>query len=103
MIRTAKNGCSSDISFKGKKVYYDWEHGIPFSSLGTKLDKTAFLKNLVDENNLEAVENMLVDWDLYENGWHVVYPKGGYKHRQLFYYLRQFGRQTRPEELEYFK
>jgi len=102
MIRTAKNGCSSDISFKGKKVYYDWEHGIPFSSLGTKLDKTAFLKNLVDENNLEAVENMLADWDLHENGWHVIYPDGGYKNQQLFLYLSQYGRQTRPEALDYF-
>jgi hypothetical protein len=102
MIRTAKNGCSSDIFFKGKKVYYDWEHGIPFSSLGTKLDKTAFLKNLVDENNLEAVENMLADWDLHENGWHVIYPDGGYKNQQLFLYLSQIGRQTRPEALDYF-
>ena len=102
MIRAAKNGCSSDISFKGKKVYYDWEHGISFGYLGTKLDKTAFLKNLVNENNLEAVENMLVDWDLYENGWHVIYPDGGYKNQHLFYYLRQFGRQTRPEALDYF-
>jgi hypothetical protein len=102
MICTAKNGCSSDITFQGKKVYFDWDYGIPFSSLGKKLDKTEFLKNLVDNNNLPAVEAMLADWELYENGWHVVYPKGGYKHPQLFYYLRQYGTASEPKELDYF-
>ena len=103
MIRSAKNGCASDITFQGKKVYFDWDYGIPLSSLGTKLDKTVFLKNLVNDNNLESVENMLADWHLYENGWHVIYPDGGYKNKQLFYYLCQLGIQTRPEALAYFK
>ncbi|RZD41391.1 MAG: hypothetical protein CXT73_05060, partial [Methanobacteriota archaeon] len=73
------------------------------SSLGTKLNKTVFLKNLVDDNNLQSVENMLADWYLYENGWHVIYPDGGYKNKQLFYYLSQLGIQTRPKALAYFK
>lgn len=108
MIRAAKNGCASDITFQGKKVYHDWDYGIPFSSLGTKLNKTVFLKNLVDDTYLsitvlQSVENMLADWYLYENGWHVIYPDGGYKNKQLFYYLSQLGRQTRPEALAYFK
>ena len=67
-----------------------------------KLNNAEFLKNVVDNDNLQAVEAMLADWELYENGWHVVYPKGGYKHPQLFYYLRQFGTPTRPEALAYF-
>ena len=46
MIRTAKNGCGSDITFQGKKVYFDWDYGIPFSSLGKKLNKAEFLKNV---------------------------------------------------------
>jgi hypothetical protein len=102
MIRAAKNGCSSDITFQDKKVYFNWSSGIPFTSLGAKLDKTTFLKNLVANENLQAVEDMLADWFLYENGWHVAYPDEGYKRPQLFYYLRQFGRQTRPKALEYF-
>lgn len=46
----------------------------------------------------------MVDWVLYENGWHVTY-NNGYKNEHLFYYLTQmygYGR-LRPEELEYFK
>ena len=103
MIRAAKNGCSSDITFKGKKVYFDWEHGIPYSSLGAKLDKTEFLKTLIDESNLKEVENLMIDWDLYENGWHVVYGQG-YKNEHLFYYLTQISNwgSYRPKELEYF-
>ena len=48
MIRAALNGCNGEITFQGKKVYYtsDFQPLIPFSSLGGKLDKTTFLKNL---------------------------------------------------------
>ena len=105
MLRAAKNGCSSEIRFKGKKVYHDWDRGnIPKSSLGNKLDKTAFLKTKVGECNLAAVEKLMIDWYLYENGWHVPYGNG-YKNEHLFYYLTQmhgYGRH-RPKELEYFK
>ena len=47
MIRAELNGCNGEITFQGKKVYFDWSSGIPFTSLGAKLDKTTFLKNLV--------------------------------------------------------
>ena len=107
MIRAAKNGCSSDITFKGKKVYHNWDSSkIPKSSLGEKLDKTGFLKeNLVDESHLPAIENLMVDWYLYENGWLVVCSDEGYKNKHLFYYLQQMGNwgSYRPKELEYFK
>ena len=102
MIRAALNGCNGEITFQGKKVYFDWSSGIPFTSLGKKLDKTTFLKTVVANENLQAVEDMLADWILYENGWHVGYPEEGYKSPKLFYYLRQFGTQTRPKALEYF-
>lgn len=103
MIRAALNGCNGEITFQGKKVYLtsDFQPLIPFSSLGEKLDKTTFLKNLVANQNLRAVEDMLADWDLYENGWHVVCPDEGYKNAKLVRYLEQF-HYSRPVALDYF-
>jgi hypothetical protein len=107
MIRAAKNGCSSEITFNGKKVYHEWDSSkIPKSHLGKKLDKAELLKyHLVDESHLQAIETLMVDWELYENGWYVAYPDGGYKNKHLFYYLQQMGNygSFRPTELEYFK
>ena len=108
MIRAAKNGCSSEITFKGKKVYHDWESSrIPNSHLGKKLDKVNFLKPMIPDctqTKLEAVEKLMIDWELYENGWYVAYPDGGYKNKHLFYYLQQMGGYggNRPKELKYF-
>jgi len=106
MIRAAKNGCASEITFKGKKVYYDRDDSeIPKSYLGEKLDKTSFLKEiLIDESQLPDIEKLMVDWVLYENGWYLLYDDG-YKNQHLFYYLTQIGRygHYRPKELEYFK
>ena len=106
MIRAAKNGCSSEITFKGRKVYHDWDNSkIPKSYLGEKLDKTGFLKEiLIDESHLPDIEKLMIDWVLYENGWHVPY-NDGYKNKHLFYYLTQmhgYGK-YRPKELKYFK
>ena len=105
MLRAAKNGCSSDIKFTGKKVYHEWFCGINKSYLGEKLNKNEFLKNLVDEKNLESVENLMIDWVLYENGWLVELHGDDYKNKHLFYYLQQMGDygRYRPKELEYFK
>jgi hypothetical protein len=52
---------------------------------------------------LKAVENLMIDWHLYENGWHVHY-ENCYKNKHLFYYLQQMGGYGghRPKELEYF-
>ena len=104
MIRAALNGCNDEITFQGKKVYHTYSSGIPFTSLGKKLDKTTFLKTVVANENLQAVEDMLADWILYENGWHVGYPEEGYKSPELFYYLCQIGSSGfhRPKALEYF-
>jgi hypothetical protein len=109
MLRAAKNGCSSHITFKHpngtQKVYHDWDNGVSMSSLGKKLDKTAFLKTKVDECNLESVEKLMEDWYLYENGWYVICSEYGYKNKHLFYYLCQMGDygSHMPKELEYFK
>ena len=104
MIRAAKNGCSSEITFKGRKVYHDWDRGVPKSTLGAKQNKTEFITKIVDDANLEAVEKLMVDWHLYENGWYIPYGNG-YKNKHLFYYLQQmhgYGR-YRPKELNFFK
>ena len=105
MIRAAKNGCSSEITFKGRKVYHDWENGDTHKSqLGMKLCTIKWIENNVtDKSKLNKVMDLFCDWQLYENGWHVVYPDGGYKNKHLFYYLQQmsgYGR-IRPEELDY--
>ena len=48
MIRAAKNGCAEEITFKGRKVYHNWnQSNIPKSYLGEKLNKTEFLKELI--------------------------------------------------------
>tara|TARA_B100000795_G_C22717718_1_gene406165 strand:- start:574 stop:963 length:390 start_codon:yes stop_codon:yes gene_type:complete len=105
MIRNAKNGCNTEVKFRGKKVYYTWEvwdTGIAFSMLGNELDTEDFVKNqITDESYLGSVQNLLVDWKLYENGWLV----DKYQNQHLFYYLCQMGNygRYRPKELEYFK
>ena len=103
MIRSARNGCSSEINFHGKKIYHDWDHGIPISSLGIKLCKIKWIENKVtDESKLNKVIHLFIDWELYENGWYIPYGDG-YKNKHLFYYLQQMGDYGghRPEALEY--
>ena len=100
MIRAAKNGRGGKITFLGRYVYYNCNSGIPFSSLGFKLNKTSLLKKLINNKNLREVEMMLVDWELYENAWYV-----GGNHRclntNLYYYLCQI-HYKRPIALKYF-
>lgn len=115
MLRAAKNGCSSEIKFKGKKVYHEWDNGIQKSKLGIKLNKEEWIiNNIKDVMIVDAVRdviNLLLDWELYENGWEVVYHekdnmgRSGYKNKHLFYYLQQLGDwgHFRPKELEYLK
>ena len=59
---------------------------------------------MIDENYLPAIEKLMVDWVLYENGWHALY-NDGYKNEHLFYYLTQMHGYSgyKPKELEYFK
>jgi hypothetical protein len=101
MIQEAKNGCASVITFREKKVFYSWDSGISKSSLGTKLDKTEYLKANVNESNFNSVQKLMIDWELYENGWFI----NSYNNKHLFYYLTQIGNygMHRPIELDYFK
>ena len=70
VIRAAKNGYGSDIKFYGKKVYHKWDRGdITISDLGLKLMRDKWIKrNIKDPSYYFAVESMLTDWKLYENG-----------------------------------
>ena len=105
MIRAAKNGCSSEIIYHGKKIYHDWDTTTTHKSeLGMKLCKIKWIENNVtDTSKLNEVMHLFIDWELYENGWYVAYPDGGYKNKHLFYYLQQMGNygSHRPEALNY--
>ena len=50
---------------------------------------------------MQPVQKILIDWDLYENGWLIV----AYKNKDLFCYLCQLGNygSHRPIELTYFQ
>ena len=97
-IRRAKNGCRSDVTFSGIPVYHKYSVGFRQSILGSKIDKILWINdNVNDKNYINDVSLMLVDWELYENGWLVT----SYKNKQLFYYRCQIGLSTRPEQLDY--
>ena len=98
-IRRAKNGTGNDVTFSGIPVYHKYSAGFRQSILGSKLDKILWINdNVNDKNYINDVSLMLVDWELYENGWLVTL----YKNKQLFYYRCQMGcNNTRPEQLDY--
>jgi len=100
MLRAAKNGCSSDIKFYGKKVYHKWDRGEKtINDLGLKLMKDIWIKqNIKDPSYYSAVESMLTDWKLYEHGWYI----SKYDNKKLFYYKCQMGCR-RPETLNCLK
>ena len=104
MIRAAKNGCSSEIIYYGKKIYHDWDTSTTNKSeLGMKLCKIKWIENKVtDKSKLNEVMHLFIDWELYENGWYVPYGDG-YKNAHLWYYLVQMHGYSgnRPEELDY--
>ena len=100
VIRAAKNGYGSDIKFYGKKVYHKWDRGdITISDLGLKLMRDKWIKrNIKDLSYYSAVESMLTDWKLYENGWYI----SKYDNKKLFYYKCQMGCR-RPDTLDCLK
>ena len=117
MIRNAKNGCSSDISFNygientRKNIYHRWtgfpDSGVPISYLGKQLDKNEWItENVKDLSNIPAIQNLMIDWELYENGWLVeTNDSGNYNNCNLYYYLCQIGNYglQRPKELDFLK
>ena len=95
-LRRALNGASDAITFDGKYVYHIGSR--PESELGSKMDKRLWIEeHVVDTRHVEAVEKMLVDWELYENGWFVV----GRTNRRLFYYKCEIGNCVCPCGLKY--
>ena len=53
MIRAGKNGCASEVVFHGRKIYHDWDSGIPISKLGVKLCKIKWIENkITDETKI---------------------------------------------------
>ena len=101
MLRRVLNGCNGNVSFLKKPVYHHWEKGeYEESVLGEKIDKDAWVEaNITDRSRLKMVQDMLVDWQLFENGWLV----DGYTEKSLYYYLAHIGRNYRPEALKFIK
>tara|TARA_X000000368_G_C22530311_1_gene493178 strand:+ start:84 stop:416 length:333 start_codon:yes stop_codon:yes gene_type:complete len=103
ILRAAKNGCGTYIKFYGKKIYHKWDRGdITINDLGLKLMRDKWIKqNITDPSYYSAVESMLTDWKLYENGWYI----SKFDNKHLYYYKTQIGSYgcNRPEALDYLK
>jgi hypothetical protein len=100
LIRRAKNGCGGDVTFLGIPVYQIYSAGFRQSILGSKLDKKLWINDNVNEKKyISCVTSLLIDWELYENGW-LVNPN---KHKHLFYYRCQIGINSRPNQLDHLK
>lgn len=100
-LRNAKNGCGSNVCWKDKLVFHSWDKGnVNVSFLGKILNKGVWIQNNVENSNMiERVQKLLIDWELYENGWWVK----SYDNEHLFYYLCQMGTYGSypPKELKY--
>jgi hypothetical protein len=109
-LRRALDGCGENVSFKGLPIYYERENGMEFSILGSQRNKMAWIednlkKEYQDDSTKHDVEHhLLVDWELYENGWLVKanHNNMGYKDSRLMYYKCQIGNSKSPQELHYF-
>lgn len=102
ILRRAKNGCVEDIKFFGKFVYHqsDLFPEYTMKDLGKQLNKKDWIKkHLTDFSKKYEVEELLVDWHLYENGWFV----SQYTNKHLFYYKCQLGQWglNKPESLQF--
>ena len=104
-IRAVQSGSGGDIIFYGKKVYHGdcyCSGDLTMNDLGLKLMKDVWIRSMVkDPSYYSAVESMLTDWKLYENGWYI----SKYDNKDLYYYFSQIGSYGfyRPEALNYLK
>ena len=99
-LNEARNGCNSLVKFQNIQVYYNWSWGGSYDKLGNKIDKDKLIANNVENpEDMDAVKFMLMDWELYENGWFIK----TYKNSELFNYLCQLGNSSRPIALSYLK
>lgn len=110
-IRQAKNGSGGKVRFCKKNVYHtiSYKGDGDIEKLGKMLDKKQWIIDNIKsstcyqnslkmshESLVELVENMMIDWSLYENGWNVM----TYKNTRLFHYLAQID-PVAPPELNY--
>jgi hypothetical protein len=102
-LRRAKNGCSENVSFRGKAVYYPWDSGSDdMTCLGRRQEKNLWtFEHLKDVEHADDVHSIMKDWTLFQNGWLVA----GDENRDLFSYLCQIGNYGfhRPKALGYLK
>ncbi len=100
MYKQAQNGRKSAISFKEKSIYYLFDINDTVNiDFKNPLSKEEYLKDMVKEGKMDNVLNLMENWELYENGWVVT----NHNNSQLFNYLTQIFRTSRPKELDYFK
>ena len=98
-LKRAKDGCSGDLHWRNKGVYYRSNSGDSLAILGNKLEKADWImENISDIKNTIALENLLASWEIYENGW-LYTDQDIDSSKHLFYYLCQIGNNTRPNEL----
>ena len=96
-LRRALNGTNGKVSFKELPVYHDWQWGESYAALGNPLQKEEWIrKNIKAEFNYKAVNNMLIDWELYENGWFV----SGSRNNRLWNHLCQIGNNASSNVIE---
>ena len=100
MYRRAQNGYGSPVSFEGKPVYYIFNKtGNININLKYPLSNKEYYENAVKDGKMNNVLKLMENWKVYENGWVVT----NHNDSELFNYLTQIFRTSRPKELDYFK
>ena len=104
-IRHAKNGYSGLVIFHDKPVYYRYHCGERQSTLGSKMNKSNWIKEHVNSSEAEMhVKNMLKNWCMYEKGWLFIHDEDDSNYTaHLFNYLCQLGTTSRPCALDLIK
>ena len=71
-LRRVLNGYNGKVSFGHLPVYHYWSPTSEFdeSVLGEKQDKTVWIaRHTPNPEHVDAVKDMLMDWELYSDGW----------------------------------
>ena len=101
-IRQAKNGYGSFVIFHDKPVYYRYHCGKRQGTLGSKMNKSNWIKEHAKSAEAEMYfKDLLRNWCLYENGWLFIHDHDADDDSaHLYNYLCQLGTTTRPHMLE---
>ena len=102
-VRQAKNGYGGFVIFHDKPVYYRYHCGKRQGTLGSKMNKSNWIKEHVNSEEAELyVKDLLRNWCLYENGWLFIHDEDDSNDTaHLFNYLCQLGTTTRPKALSH--